>query len=199
MGLTIQYAEGQTPLSEEEKDGLLIHSVTTHGELNEFEQMNIEKAVEWTLSKTFRPEYILSEDFVRKLHRRMFDEVWSWAGEFRLSEKNLGIPARLIGTTLRQLNDDCLFWVKNKIYSADEIAIRYKHRIVSIHCFSNGNGRHSRLIADVIHKHIFNLNFFNWSDHSNLEQAGEQRTRYLQAIREADRENIQALIEFAKS
>lgn len=199
MGLEIEYNDGQTPLSEEEMDGLLIDTITTHGELDEFEQMNIEKAIEWTLSKKFKPEYILSEEFVRELHKRMFKDVWSWAGDFRMSEKNIGIKFHLIGTTLKQLNDDCLFWVNNKTYSEDEIAIRYKHRIVNIHCFANGNGRHSRLIADVIRKQIFNLDYFNWGSHSNLVKTGEQRAKYLEAIRQADKENIQPLIDFAKS
>jgi len=199
MGLEIKYKDGQTPLSEEEMEGLLIDTITTHGELDEFEQMNIEKAIEWTLTKKFKPENILSEEFVRELHKRMFEDVWSWAGDFRMSEKNIGIKSHLIGTTLKQLNDDCLFWVNNKIYNEDEIAIRYKHRIVNIHCFANGNGRHSRLIADVIHKQIFNLDYFNWGSHSNLVKTGEQRTKYIEAIREADKQNIQPLIGFAKS
>lgn len=199
MGLKIEYNDGQTPLSEEEMDGLLIDTITTHGELDEFEQMNIEKAIEWTLLKKFKPEYILSEKFVKELHKRMFEEVWTWAGEFRLSEKNIGIKSHLIATTLKQLNDDCLYWLSNKTYSEDEIAIRYKHRIVNIHCFANGNGRHSRLIADVIHKQIFNLDYFSWGSHANLVNAGEQRTKYLKAIREADKQNIQPLIDFANS
>jgi Fic-DOC domain mobile mystery protein B len=117
--------------------------------------------------KEVKPEYILSEKFVRELHWRMFNVVWAWAGDFRLSEKNLGIKYHLIGIALKQLNDDCLFWIKNRTYSEDEIAIRYKHRIVNIHCFANGNGRHSRLMADVIHKHIFNLDVFHWGSHAN--------------------------------
>ena len=199
MGLNVKHKDGQTPLSEEEMDGLLINTITTHGELDEFEQMNIEKAIEWTLTKKFKAEYILSEDFVRELHKRMFNDVWAWAGEFRLSQKNLGIKFHLIGTALKQLNDDCLFWVKNNTYSGEEIAIRYKHRIVNIHCFANGNGRHSRLIADVIHKQIFNRDYFKWGSHSNLVKAGEQRTKYLHAIRKADKGDILPLINFAKS
>lgn len=199
MGLEIKYKDGQTPLSEEEKEGLLIDTITNHGELDEFEQINIEKAVEWTLTKKFKPEYILSEEFIKELHMRMFDDVWSWAGNFRMSEKNIGIKFQLIGISLKQLNDDCLFWLTNKIYSEEEIAIRYKHRIVNIHCFPNGNGRHSRLIADVIHKQIFNKNYFNWGNRSNLVKAGEQRKNYLKAIYAADKDNIQPLIDFAKS
>jgi fido (protein-threonine AMPylation protein) len=89
MGLEIEYIEGQTPLDEDEKEGLLIKSITTRGELDEFEQFNIEKAIQWTLGKKWKPEYILSEDFVKELHKRMFKEVWSWAGEFRKTNKIL--------------------------------------------------------------------------------------------------------------
>lgn len=198
MGLGLKYNEGQTPLSEEEMDGLLIKTITTHGELDEFEQMNIEKAIEWTLTKKFRKENIISEDFVKELHKKMFGDVWEWAGKFRISEKNLGIKFHLIGTSLKQLNDDCLFWIDNKTFSEAEIAIRYKHQIVNIHCFANGNGRHSRLMADIIINHVFKKDVFTWN-RSSLVKAGAERTSYLKAIREADKANIQPLIDFAKS
>lgn len=198
MGLSLEYAEGQTPLEEEEKDGLLIKTITTHEELDEFEQMNIEKAIEWTLTRKFKKEKILSEEFVRQLHQKMFGDVWAWAGKFRTSERNLGIRHHLIATRLKQLNDDCLFWINNKTFDEEEIAIRYKHQIVSIHGFANGNGRHSRLIADVIMSHIFNKAVFTWS-RLGLAKKGEERKSYLSAIRQADRGDIQPLIAFAKS
>ncbi len=198
MGLELQYEDGQTPLNEEEKEGLLIKTITTHGELDEFEQINIEKAIEWTLSRKFKKENILTEQFVKQLHKKMFDDVWAWAGKFRTSEKNLGIKHHLIGTSLKQLNDDCLFWINNKTYSEEEIAIRYKHQIVNIHCFANGNGRHSRLMADIIMSHIFKKPVFSWS-RANLVKKGEERSSYLNAIRQADKGNLQSLIQFAKS
>lgn len=197
MGLDLKYNEGQTPLTEEEMEGLLIKTITTHEELDEFEQMNIEKAIEWTLTKKFKKENIISEDFVKELHKKMFANVWEWAGKFRMSEKNLGIKYHLIGTSLKQLNDDCLFWINNRTFEEDEIAIRYKHQIVNIHCFPNGNGRHSRLMADIIINHIFKKEVFTWN-RSNLK-TGAERTCYLKAIREADKTNIQPLIDFAKS
>lgn len=198
MGLELIYKDGQTPLSEEEKEGLLIRTITTHGELDEFEQLNIEKAIEWTMTRKFKREYIISDDFVRQLHSKMLGDVWEWAGRFRISEKNLGIKYHLIATSLKQLNDDCLFWIDNQIYSEEEIAIRYKHKIVNIHCFANGNGRHSRLMADVILSKIFNKEVFTWS-RGNLIKKGEERNKYLKALREADKENIQPLIDFSKS
>jgi Fic-DOC domain mobile mystery protein B len=198
MGLELEYKDGQTPLDEEEKEGLLIKTITTHGELDEFEQQNIERAIEWTLTKKFKKEEILSEKFVCELHHRMFGDVWKWAGQFRKSEKNIGIKAYMIGTSLKQLNDDCLYWIENKTYSEEEIAIRYKHKIVNIHCFSNGNGRHSRLMADVIMSHIFGKGIFTWS-RSNLVSKGDARTNYLTAIRAGDKNDIEPLIAFAKS
>ena len=199
MGLELEYKDGQTPLSEEEQDGLLIDSVTTHGELDEFEQMNIQKAMEWVLMKKFKKEYILSEEFVRELHKRMLKDVWKWAGDFRLTEKNIGIEFYKISTALKQLNDDCLFWIGNKTFTEEEIAIWYKYKLVSIHCFSNGNGRHSRLMADIIMKNIFNRDYFSWGYHTDLVKSGEQRSIYLAAIKKADSGDIQPLIKFANS
>ena len=103
-----------------------------------------------------------------------------------------------IGISLKQLTDDCLFWIEKKTYSEEEIAVRFKHKIVKIHCFPNGNGRHSRLMADVIVNHIFGKPVFTWS-RANLNKRGEQRTNYLKAIKEADKDNIKLLMKFAKT
>ena len=197
MGLRIEYIEGQTPLDEDEKSGLLIKSITTRKELDEFEQYNIEKAIEWSLTKKWKSHHILSEEFVKELHRKMFNEVWAWAGQFRQTNKNIGVDKYQIGISLRQLIDDCKFWLESNTYSEDEIAIHFKHKIVKIHCFSNGNGRHSRLIADIIINHIFGKPIFTWNN-TNLNRKGEARSKYLNSIKAADDGNIKLLLEFAR-
>ena len=150
MGLDFKYIYGQTPLSEEEKEGLLIKSITTRGELDELEQLNIEKAIEWTLNHKFNKEKILTEEFIKSVHKKMLGDVWEWAGKFRRSEKNIGIDWTKISVELRMLLDDTKYWISNNTYSPDEIAIRFKHRLVSIHCFPNGNGRHCFLHLKTI-------------------------------------------------
>lgn len=198
MGLNIEYIDGQTPLNEEELDGLLIPSITTREELDEFEQLNIEKAIQWTFGKKWKAEQLFSEKFVKDLHKRMYGEVWKWAGAFRESEKNLGIKSYLIPAELKVLLDDALFWVENDTYSPDELAIRFKHRLVSIHCFSNGNGRHSRLMADLIMEKLFNATFFSWGS-INLVKVTDARKAYIKAIKMADKQDLQPLVVFAKS
>ena len=198
MGLEFDYKDGQTPLDEEEKEGLKIKSITTQRELDEFEQLNIEKAVEWTIHTKFKPEKILTEKFVKDLHKRMYGDVWKWAGEFRRTEKNIGIPWTQIGIELKNLLDDTKYWIENKTFSPVEIAIRFKHRIVSIHCFPNGNGRHSRMMADIIMESIFGNEIFSWHQ-SNMVKANETRNQYIKSLREADNGNFKQLIEFAKN
>lgn len=198
MGLTIEYIEGQTPLDDDEKEGLRIPSITTREELDEFEQLNIEKAIQWTFGKKISVEQLFSEKFIKELHKRMYGEVWKWAGTFRTSEKNLGIKNYLIAIELKQLLDDAIFWKENNTYSPAELAIRFKHRLVSIHCFANGNGRHSRLMADLIMEKLYDSNFFSWGS-SNLVKATETRNNYIQAVRKADNNDIEPLISFAKS
>jgi len=198
MGLDFDYKDGQTPLDEGEKEGLKIKSITTQGELDEFEQLNIEKAVEWTIRTRLKPEKILSEKFLKDLHKKMYNDVWKWAGEFRKTEKNIGIPWTQIGVELKNLLDDTKYWIENKTFSPEEIAIRFKHRIVSIHCFPNGNGRHSRMMADIIMESIFGNEIFSWNQ-SNMVKANEIRKQYIQALREADNGNVIPLIEFAKN
>jgi Fic-DOC domain mobile mystery protein B len=161
MGLEINYTNGQTPLSEEELDGLLIPSITTREELDEFEQLNIEKAIQWTLGKKINDEKLFTEKFIKDLHKRMYGDVWQWAGSFRNSEKNLGIKSYLIPLHLKQLLDNVIYWHQNKIYPPIELAIRFKHQLVSIHCFPNGNGRHSRLMADLIMEKLYKEPFLS--------------------------------------
>ena len=201
MGITsLPYEEGQTPLGEDEKEGLLLPSVTTRGELDEVEQRNIEEAIRWTIEvrRRFSPEKVLTESFVLEIHERMFGGVWQWAGTFRRSNKNIGVDKYLIPTELRALLDDCRYWITNSTFSADEIALRFKHRLVSIHCFANGNGRHSRLMADIVVEKLLKRTIFTWGS-LNLIQSPEFRSTYLTALRQADKGNYVPLLIFARS
>ncbi len=198
MGLELLYIKGQTSLSEQEKEGLLIGTISTREELDEHEQLNIEKAVAWTIQLKHGSDKILTEEFIKKLHRKMFSEVWSWAGEFRKSEKNLGVKWIEIRVALKSLLDDTKYWLENKVYLPDELAIRFKHRIVKIHCFPNGNGRHSRIMADIIIESIFDETVFSWN-HSNIVEDDKTRSNYIAALHAGDNGDIEPLIEFARS
>jgi Fic-DOC domain mobile mystery protein B len=198
MGLDLDYINGQTPLDEEEKDGLLILTISTRGELDEFEQQNIEKAVQWILGRAFKPELFFTEEFVRMLHKRMYADVWAWAGEFRKTNKNIGVDKWKVPSDLKYLLDDAKYWHENNTYTQDEIAVRFKHRIVSIHCFPNGNGRHSRLMADIIIEKIYKQPVFSWGA-ANLTDEGDTRKSYLRAVKTADTGDYSLLLAFARS
>ncbi len=198
MGLELEYIDGQTHLEEEEKEGLLIKSITNRGELDEFEQKNIEEAIQWSIGRTLKKEQILSEQFIKELHKRMYGHVSAWAGEFRKTNKNIGIDRWQISIELRKLLIDTLYWIDNNSYPPDEIAGRFKHRLVSIHCFSNGNGRHSRLMADIIIEKIFHKPVFTWGS-DNLSNAGDARVNYLKAVKAADNGDYSLLFTFARS
>lgn len=198
MGLNFEYQEGQTPIDPSEAEGLVIKSITTQKELDEFEQLNIQKAILWTYAKRLKKEQLLSEKFILDLHKKMYGDVWKWAGRYRTTEKNLGVKFYQIPVELKSLLDDCLYWIENKIFPEEEIAVRFKHKLVSIHCFSNGNGRHSRLMADLIMEKLFNQSFFTWGGR-NLVKQSEHRSSYIRAVRLADQNKIQSLIDFAKS
>jgi Fic-DOC domain mobile mystery protein B len=198
MGLDLDYIDGQTPIEEEEKEDLIIKTISTRGELDEFEQQNIEKAIEWTLKKKFRLDKILQEKFILEVHKQMFSNVWKWAGKFRKTNKNIGVDKFQISTEVKYLLDNCKYWIENKTYDEDEITIRFKHRLVQIHLFPNGNGRHSRLLADILISHGFGEPIFTWSV-IDLTKKGIARTKYLSAIYEADKGNFKPLLEFARS
>jgi len=197
VGLDLQYNKGQTPISEEEIEDILLPTISTRGELDEFEQANIEKAIEWSMKNSFSTEEVLSIAFIKELHKRMFSEVWGWAGSFRRSNKNIGVDKFIIEQELYKLINDCRYWIKQKVYSEDETAIWYKFRMVSIHPFPNGNGRHSRICGDIMVSHILNRPVFTWGG-KRIQEEGETRKRYLDALHKADQGDILPLLEFAR-
>lgn len=198
MGLDLDYNNRQTPISEEEKEDILIPTISTRGELDEFEQANIEKAVEWSMKSRFSINEVLSIAFTKELHQRMFSEVWKWAGSFRKTNKNIGVDKYLIEQELYKLLDDCRYWIENNVYSEAETAIRYKYRLVSIHPFPNGNGRHSRICGDILVSHILGQPVFPWGGRG-IEKSVETRNLYLQALYRADKNEFNALLEFARA
>lgn len=188
--------DGNTPLSPEEIADL-IPNLATKEDLNEWERENILRAREWALRDRSAASDLASDDYVRKLHEKMFDQTWKWAGEYRRSEKNIGAPFHEIRERLMALFGDVRYWIENRTYLPDEIAVRFHHRLVLIHPFPNGNGRHARLVADVIALKLGH-SVLTWGS-TNLVKEGAARMRYLEAIRAADNGDIQPLLNFARS
>src|SRR3546814_6807362 len=131
---------------------------------------------------------MLSEDFVRTLHKRMFGEVWAWAGSYRRTARNIGVDAYRIPAEVAQLLDDVRYWVEHHTYDPDEAAVRLHHRLVSIHPFPNGNGRHARMMADLLIQQLGRPPF-TWGG-TALADIGEKRRRYIDALQSADRHDI---------
>jgi Fic-DOC domain mobile mystery protein B len=187
--------DGNTPLSSEELAGL-IPSLATKEELNEWERENILLAREWAMRDRTPPLEMISDEYVRQLHLKMFDQTWKWAGKYRQTEKNIGVPFGEIRERLATLFGDARYWIENNTYSPDEMAVRFHHRLVAIHAFANGNGRHARLMADLLVMKRGGLTF-TWGA-SELIQPGQSRARYLDALRSADDGDIQPLLEFSR-
>jgi Fic-DOC domain mobile mystery protein B len=190
------YPPGATPLTPEEQDGLKLKHITTRGELDRWEQDNIQDALSW-LSRRRKAE-ILDEDFILLLHEKMFNKVWQWAGSFRRTDKNIGVSWTKVRLELRNLLDDTKTWIEYKSYSPDEIAYRFHHRLVLIHLFPNGNGRHSRLMTDIILTEIFKQDSFTWGS-DDLSSANDIRKRYITALKAADANDYSLLSEFVRS
>lgn len=186
--------EGATPLDPDEMEGLKHKHVTTRGELDHLEQANIQSGMQWM--KKIRKKEILNEKFVRDLYRKLFGEVWRWAGIFRMTEKNIGVDPREITVNLRMLLHDVRYWIDNETYSLEEIAIRFHHRLVCIHLFPNGNGRHARIMADALLK-VFEKPPIDWAGGLDLQTMAVRRKEYITALRAADQENYVPLFEFA--
>lgn len=189
-----QEAEDATPLTPEERADLIPAHIAYRAELNAVEQENIARGQDWALA---RKRDLLSEKFIQDLHRQMLGDVWRWAGRFRTTERNLGIHYFEIPMAVRQLLEDARAWLQYKTYPPDEIAVRFHHRLVQIHPFPNGNGRHARLMADLL---VMSLGGerFTWG-RANLQQAGELRRQYIEALRAADNYDYGPLLRFARS
>lgn len=188
------YPVGSTPLEPGELAGLIPKHITTQEELNAWEEKNIIEAEPWA----FKQRDIVSLPFITKLHKRMFDKTWKWAGQFRTSGKNIGIHWAQISMKLQELCDDVNYQLGHNTYSKDEIAIRFHHRLVFIHAFANGNGRHARLIADILITKLGG-NRFTWGMHQDLVQASPIRKQYIEALQLADRGDYSQLLAFARS
>lgn len=187
-----------TKLNEEERDGLLIAGIMTRTQLDEHEQKNIEKAIQWLINRPFPAADIVNEYFIRNLHKKMYGDVWKWAGEFRKTDKNLGIQWIQIPVELKKFLDDTNYWIQQNTFSPDEIALRFKHRLVSIHCFPNGNGRHSRLMADIIIEKLYGQPVFTWGAR-NLSKDSDLRKEYISSLKKADQGDYSSLLSFART
>jgi len=190
--------DNATPLAPEERDGLKQSWITTRHDLNEAEQDNIVKGVAWAhRSRNRTAAGLLNDAFARTLHKRMFGDVWKWAGAYRKTERNIGIEVYRIAVELANMFDDARYWVEHGTYPPDEIAVRLHHRLVAIHPFPNGNGRHARLMADLLIERLGNEPF-SWGGGS-LADVGELRAKYVTALQAADGHDIEPLLAFARS
>jgi len=194
MAFELDYPPGATPLDADERASLIPGHIATQGDLNEWEQLNILQGERRARSQ--RRE-ILDEQFLRRLHHEMFGETWRWAGRFRTSDKNIGVDWLRIGVEVKNLLDDVRYQLEHGGIPADEIAIRFHHRLVAIHPFPNGNGRHARLMADLLAERLGRPRF-TWGS-ASLVDANDARQRYIAALRAADSRDIAPLLAFARS
>jgi len=197
MTKLFQQPDGASPITDEQKEGLLQKWVSSQEELNAIEQTNIIKARQWLFATRQKNADYADISFLIKLHRQMLGEVYSWAGQLRTTVTNIGVEPYRIRPEVATLKADLHTWIENKSYSEDEIAIRYHHRLVSIHCFPNGNGRHSRLMADFINEQIFGNEPFSWGS-DDLYAQGTAREAYLKAIYAANNHHLKPLVDFAR-
>jgi len=192
VAIKFEYAPGATPIDPDEAAGLIPAHLTLQRELNEYEEANILEATEWLFTR--RRGDPLDERFIHTVHGRMFNQTWKWAGAPRRSDKNIGVQWYEIPVRLNQMLGDVRTQIEKKAYSPIEIAARYHHRLVAIHVFPNGNGRHARLMADLLLTELAGQRF-EWGRES-LVAASELRARYIAALKAADAGDCRPLLAF---
>ena len=191
--------DGATPIDADEAQDLIPGHVSTRAELDELEEENIREGLIWALRRLAAkgdPD-VLSEDFLYELHRRMFGGVWTWGGRVRQTDKNIGVEKSVIRAEVRKLIEDARYWRENQVFDPDELAVRFHHRLVWIHPFPNGNGRHARLMADLIVQES-GRPAFSWGG-ASLSTTSELRLAYIAALRRADEGDIGPMLAFARS
>jgi Fic-DOC domain mobile mystery protein B len=188
---------GSTPLEPEDQEGLRPTWIATRGDLNVAEQENVARATMWARGRRWDVSD-LSPGMLRDLHRRMFDDVWRWAGTYRKHDTNLGVPWVEVAVAVATLIEDLHAQIEEEAWPADEIAIRLHHRLVSIHPFPNGNGRHGRLATDIVCK-VLGAERFSWGAGAELVLPGAARNAYLDALHRADGGDIAPLMRFART
>lgn len=195
--MDFEYPNGATPLEPEEIDGLKDDTIATRSELDEIEGYNILSAYAWLDNKN--NEDVLTESFLRRLHEQIFGDVWTWAGSFWRTEKNIGCLHYLIPTQLKELLDNTKFMIENDDVSNEEVLVRFHHRLVRIHPFPNGNGRHARLACDLLADQLKIAKFTWGNSEDNLTSASEARALYIAALRAADGGDITGLMDFVRT
>lgn len=195
--MEFQYTLGATPLDPDEAAGLVPLHITTQVDLNAWEQANIAIGDQWAARQKKRE--LLHEGFVRDLHRQMFDRTWQWAGTFRQSNKNIGVDWTQVAVKLSELLENTRYQIENNVFNKDEVVVRFHHQLVLIHAFPNGNGRHARLMADLLIMRLGQKRLTWGGANASLSPAGSIREKYLKALRAADQGQIEGLLEFAKS
>jgi Fic-DOC domain mobile mystery protein B len=190
--MRFEYAPGATPIDLDEAKGLLPAHLTLQRELNEYEEANILEATEWLFAR--RRGDPLDERFIHVVHNRMFNQIWKWAGKSRRTDKNIGVSWVEIPVRLRQMLGDVRAQIDHRAYSPAEIAARYHHRLVAIHVFPNGNGRHARLMADLLLTELTGRRF-EWG-RGSLVTANDLRARYIAALQAADAGDCRPLLVF---
>jgi Fic-DOC domain mobile mystery protein B len=192
--------EGATPLEEEDLAGLIPEFVATRGDLNVVEFDNIAKALPWATdqARTGGPERVLDYSFVFALHRRMFEDVWRWAGTQRRRGTHIGVEPSQITMLTKQAIEDAIWWHDNAAFDADERAVRIHHRLVHVHPFPNGNGRCTRLLADLYLTAIGHP-IFTWGAGGTIDEEGDVRRRYLDALLSVDADGYGPLVAFART
>lgn len=192
-----QEPDDATPFDAALRGDLLQTWVTSRADLNEAEEENIVKGAAWGRGRRGKAVDILNEDFVKTLHKRMFGEVWKWAGNYRQRELNIGIDPHLIAAQMPAMFDDVRYWMEHNTYPHDELAARLHHRLMQIHGFPNGNGRTARMMADLLIERLGGK-AFSWGGGS-LDDVGTLRNQYVAALKAADDHNIEPLLAFMRS
>ena len=190
----LDFPDGATLLDPDELDGLRYKHITTRGELDQIEQAAITEGLNW-LSKQKKID-VLSQAFVLGLHKRLFGSVWKWAGTYRRTEKSISVDPIQIAIQVQQLLEDANYWIDHGTYPPKELAARFHHKLVSIHPFPNGNGRHARIMADALLTKRLDEPAIDWAGGYSLEAMNERRNQYIAALRAADKHDMSALLAF---
>ena len=198
MPVLIHNPEGATPLTADDMLGLKQMHVETREQLNELEAANILQGQIWVSGlKGLKIESVFDRNFIINLHLALFGDVWKWAGTFRTRELNIGVDPVNISVELHNFLEDAKCWIEFDHFDNLELSARIQHRLVKIHPFVNGNGRHSRMFTDIVRIFLLKEKPMKWAE-AKLENMSMERSSYIQGLRKADAGDFSVFLKYLK-
>ena len=182
---------GETPIPGDELAALVPHVIDTlaapitRADIYDLESAVLQDVTETQLAAaldgSLTLDDLLNDYFLRDLHTQLYGDIWMWAGRWRQYEVNIGVAPEHIAVELRSAMGNIGYrWERAADWTPRELGVAVHAEAVRVHPFTDGNGRTTRLLADLV--------FIAAQDPAELQYDWNIDKRgYIEHLREFDR------------